>query len=250
LASSAQAQLQTKLSTETNQAFEKYSAAAIPAGIEQARKARPLPMLGEQSLDRVRKGEIVIKSLTGDKGRDVKDGIIHDWLAGVFIPNATLQKATTVTQDFARHKQWYPEIIDSKMLGRNGDSARGEWLLKKKKIITVVLRAELDSQLHAAGPNHAYLLSQTKPVIEVADYGSTKQKDYPSGEGHGFLWRFNALWSFHQADGGVYAECRVISLSRDVPSGLGWIVNPVIRNMPRESLESTLKHTREAVRTL
>jgi hypothetical protein len=207
-------------------------------------------MLGEQAIARVRKGDIVVKSLTGDKGRDVKDGIIHDWLAGVFIPNTTLHKATTVTQDFARHKQWYPEIIDSKLLARNGASASGEWLLKKKKIITVVLRAELNSELHQAGPDHAYLLSQTKPVIEVADYGTSRQKDHPSREGHGFLWRFNAVWSFHQADGGVYAECRVISLSRDVPTGLGWIVNPFIRNMPRESLESTLKSTRDAVRTL
>jgi len=46
----------------------------------------------------------------------------------------------------------------------------------------------------------------------------------------------------------VYAECRAISLTRDVPFGLGWIIEPIIQNLPRESLINTLEGTRQALR--
>jgi hypothetical protein len=42
-------------------------------------------------------------------------------------------------------------------------------------------------------------------------------------------------------------ECEAVSLTRDVPTGLGWLVRPIIRDLPKESLESTLSETREAL---
>ena len=37
------------------------------------------------------------------------------------------------------------------------------------------------------------------------------------------------------------------SLTRDVPIGLGWVIEPIIRNLPKESLENTLRSTRTAL---
>lgn len=244
----ASAQMQTRLTPETNAAFESYVASAAPAAVAKAQQPRPLPWLGEAALSRARKEELVVQAMSGSDGHAVPNGIVHDWLAGTFIPGATIQEVTQVVQDFGRHKDWYPEIIESRQLARNSAAARGQWVLKKKKVITVVLRVDLESELHPVSPQHAYLISRTSPVIEVKDHGTSKQRDYPAGEGHGFLWRFNGYWNFHESDGGVWVECRVISLSRAVPPGLGWLVNPFIRSLPRESLESTLRHTREAVR--
>jgi hypothetical protein len=42
-------------------------------------------------------------------------------------------------------------------------------------------------------------------------------------------------------------ECRAISLTRDVPQGLGWIIEPIIDKLPRESLVATLEATRKAL---
>jgi hypothetical protein len=39
-------------------------------------------------------------------------------------------------------------------------------------------------------------------------------------------------------------ECRAISLSRNVPLGLGWMIEPIIQKLPRESLIKTLEDTR------
>jgi hypothetical protein len=42
-------------------------------------------------------------------------------------------------------------------------------------------------------------------------------------------------------------ECEAVSLTRDIPSGLGWLIEPIIRQLPRESLVNTLRKTREAL---
>jgi hypothetical protein len=38
-----------------------------------------------------------------------------------------------------------------------------------------------------------------------------------------------------------------VSLSTRVPVGLGWLIEPFIKSVPRESLESILKDTRKGV---
>ena len=45
----------------------------------------------------------------------------------------------------------------------------------------------------------------------------------------------------------IAIQCEAISLTRDIPTGLGWMVGPFVTSIPRESLECTLKKTREAV---
>jgi hypothetical protein len=62
------------------------------------------------------------------------------------------------------------------------------------------------------------------------------------------LWRLDSYWRFEERDGGVYIECQAISLTRDIPTGLGWLITPIIRNLPRESLANTLAATQRAVR--
>jgi hypothetical protein len=61
------------------------------------------------------------------------------------------------------------------------------------------------------------------------------------------LWQLNSYWTFQQLDGGTYVECEAISLTRDIPRGLGWLIRPIIRDLPRESLIATLEGTRAAV---
>ena len=69
----------------------------------------------------------------------------------------------------------------------------------------------------------------------------------PPATGYGFLWRLYSYWRFQERDGGTWMECEAISLTRDIPTGLGWIVEPVIRNLPKESLENTLRETAAAL---
>ena len=59
--------------------------------------------------------------------------------------------------------------------------------------------------------------------------------------------RLNANWYYEEVEGGVILEAEVISLSRSIPYGLGWMVGPFVDSIPRESLEATLTTLREAI---
>ncbi|MGA7223803.1 MAG: hypothetical protein WBX16_13150, partial [Candidatus Acidiferrales bacterium] len=69
----------------------------------------------------------------------------------------------------------------------------------------------------------------------------------PEGHDRGFLWRMNTYWRFEEKDGGTYIECQAISLTRDIPTGLGWMVGPFVTSVPKESLNFTLSTVRAAL---
>ena len=56
-----------------------------------------------------------------------------------------------------------------------------------------------------------------------------------------------SYWRFQERDGGVYVECEAISLTRAIPAGLGWLIEPIVTALPRESLANTLRETRAAL---
>ena len=89
--------------------------------------------------------------------------------------------------------------------------------------------------------------SRTTRIAEVDNAGKPNEREKLPGTGEGFLWKLNSYWRFEERDGGTWVECQAVSLTRDVPVGLGWIIEPIIRNLPKESLENTLRATRGAL---
>jgi len=67
----------------------------------------------------------------------------------------------------------------------------------------------------------------------VENVGSRDERVLQPDGGHGFLWRLYSYWRFEQRDTGVIVECRAISLTRDVPFGLGWAIEPIIQKLPQ-----------------
>jgi hypothetical protein len=110
----------------------------------------------------------------------------------------------------------------------------------------VVLNTEHDVRYVRLDRARWYSKSFTTRIAEVEDPGPN-ERELPPGNDHGFMWRLNTFWKFEERDGGVYLECQAISLTRDVPVGLGWLINPIIRSLPRESLTNTLRETRQAL---
>jgi hypothetical protein len=81
----------------------------------------------------------------------------------------------------------------------------------------------------------------------VADADTPNEREKPVGNDGGFLWRMNSYWKFEEKDGGVYIECESISLTRDIPTGLGWLIKPFVTSIPKESLQMTMGSTRAAL---
>jgi hypothetical protein len=153
-----------------------------------------------------------------------------------------------MVQDYDRHKDLFqPEVVDSRVLSRHENDFKIYLRLLKKKVITVVLNTEHEVTYTPLGKTRARSVSRSTRIAEVENPGKPNERELPPGTGQGFLWRLNSYWRFEERDGGTWVECEAISLTRDIPTGLNWIVQPIIRDLPKESLENTLSSTRAAL---
>jgi hypothetical protein len=194
----------------------------------------------------LRAGRVVVDS---GKRTDVKDGIIHHWTGAVFIPGANLQQTLRFVQDYnnvAKHYQ--PDLQSSRLLGRSGNTFRIQQRYHKKKVITVILDTEHEVRfLDGLPAGYAASIGHTTRISEVENPGTASEKRLPPGQGTGFLWKLNSYWRFAERDGGVYVQCETLSLTRDIPFGLAWAVGRFVNSVPRESLDFTLRRTRQSL---
>ena len=178
----------------------------------------------------------------------VPGGLIHDWTGVVFVRGISLPEALAKLQDYSRDAEYYrPEVLQSRLLERKGDDFRVFLRLKETEVITVILDTEYDIRYMRLDAAHAYARSYSTRIAEIENAGTAKERAYPAGKDHGFLWRLDSYWHFYEADGGVYIQCRAISLTRDIPTGLGWLVGGFIEKIPAKSLRETLEQTRAAL---
>lgn len=239
---------------QTTEAFDQYVAKA-EARLAQARGnsdsflaiAAVAPAQQTQVMRRLRKGEVVIEK-QGDTPSQIPGGLIHDWVGTVLIPKVTVAQVLALIQDYDHSTSYYaPDVVQSRLVSRHGDDFQVFMRLKKHKVITVVLDTEYNVQYRQLDTAHHYSLSRSTRVSEIADPGTPTEHALPLGHDHGFMWRLNSYWGFEQVDDGVLVECEAISLTRDIPAGLGWMIGPFVNSIPRESLEFTLGATRKAL---
>jgi hypothetical protein len=235
------------LKPKTLEAFDKY----VRETDERLAAAKTFLWVDESPdrVSRARQGEIVVQPFQKKPEIGVPNGLIHDWVGAVFIPGATLERVLATVQDYNRHKEIYkPEVLDSRVLAHQDGDFRIYLRLLKKKVITVVLNTDHEVKYTRVDDTRWRSVSRTTKIAEVDNPGKPGEREKPPGTGEGFLWRLNTWWRFAERDGGVWVECQAVSLTRDIPTGLGWLIDPIIRNLPKESLENTLRATRGALK--
>ena len=200
---------------------------------------------------KLRNGELVIESASAFNGgnqEEIPGGMIQDWLGTMFMPGATLQDVNAVLRDYENYKNFYkPKVIESKELAHSDDEYEVFLRLYEKHVLTVVLNTTYHVRYGMLDPQRMYVTSRSTRIAEAKDSKESYAEEHPVGNDTGFLWRLNSYWRFEAADGGVYAECEAISLSRDVPLGLGWMIKGFLEKFPKESMMNTLRGTRSAV---
>ena len=246
------------LQPQTAQAYERYielTGAQVTAELTQQG-----PYLWVERLptaqrvtdeEQLRNGQLVIERLeTLDSGKPITTpgGIIHHWIGTVFVPGATLTETLSFMQDYDHKVDYFkPDIVRSKMLRHEGDDYFVLLRFYKKKIITTVIDTDQEVHYHVVDSTHAYSRSRTTRVQEVENAGKSDEELEAEGHDRGFMWRMNTYWRFEEKDGGTYVECQAISLTRDIPTGLGWMVGSFVSSVPRESLTFTLTTARAAL---
>ncbi|MGC2446713.1 MAG: hypothetical protein WA477_03660 [Candidatus Sulfotelmatobacter sp.] len=240
--------------SNTTEAFNRYLAPA-EARISRDR-SRPETFLAldilpaerrADVLGRLHRGEVVIEK-QGSNPEQISGGLIHDWLGLVFIPNATVPQVIAMVRDYDHLARYYsPDVMQSRLISARGDDLHVSMRLKKQKVVTVVLDTEYDVHYGRLDAAHQYSISRSTRVTEIENPGAPNEHPLPAGRDHGYMWRLNTYWAFEQADGGVLVQCEAISLTRDIPAGLGWLIGPFVNSIPRESLQFTLDATRNAL---
>jgi hypothetical protein len=210
------------------------------------------PARRSQVLAALKRGEIFMERLqtldaSGHK-LEAPDALIHHWLGAVFVAGATLQRTIALVQDYNRHQDIYkPEVVRSRLLSHQGNDFTIYYRLRKKKVITVTLNTNHNVHYFPVNSRRWYSRSCSTRIAEVANADTANEHEKPVGHDGGFLWRINSYWKFEEKDGGVYIECESISLTRDIPTGLGWLIRPFVTSIPKESLEMTMGSTRAAL---
>ncbi len=187
---------------------------------------------------------------TRDNGRrlDSPDSLRHHWVGTAFVPGARLAQVAAVMPSYDRYTDMYrPSVRRATVLSHDGNLFVVALQLFTKKIISVVVNTESDVRYIPIGTSRMQVRSTSVRIAEVENPGTPGERELPVGHDDGFMWRFNNYCALEERDRGTYVQCESVSLSRDVPFGLGWIIGSFASAVPRESLEFTLVSLRAAV---
>jgi putative flippase GtrA len=178
---------------------------------------------------------------------DVPDGKIHHWVGAMFVPGATVQSVLDrVRQNAGRESDGYKDVVASRLIERNGDTARVFMRIRRDaSVVTVNYNTEHQVHYRMLGTTRAAVLSIATRIAEIARAGTSREQEKPPGDDSGYLWRLNAYWRYEQVPGGVLIECESVSLSRSVPYVVRFLVNRVADSLARESLASTMSSLRD-----
>jgi hypothetical protein len=193
----------------------------------------------------------VLPHQTLDQGQEIPipGGLVQDWIGAMFLPGVNLEKVRAVLQDYPNYKNYFkPEVIESRLDKRDGDRFNIFLRLTKTQVLTVVLNSNYTVQYGQIDPTRMYVNSHSTRIAEVKNPKKKKyDQEEPVGDDDGLLWRIDSYWRLQEADNGVYAELEAVSLSRDIPLGLGFLVKGFLEQFPKESMENTLKGLKQAV---
>ncbi len=246
-----------ELKKETEAAFDRY------IGVSEGRMEAELkngPFLFVDGLPEERRreayvqlceGQILVKQVNAKvEGLPIKvpGGLIYDWIGVVFIPNVSLARTLAVAQDYDDYQNIYrPAVRRSKLLQRKGDNFKVFLQFYKKSLVTVAINADFNIHYERLGTNRVVSDSHSTRLAEVDAPGQADERELPVDDGHGYLWRLDSYWRLEEKDGGVYVQLESIGLSRSVPAIFAWLVNPLLRSIPRGTLTDLLGATRKFV---
>lgn len=204
---------------------------------------------GDQSEVRLRQGELIVEQLTPSTSADLPGAMLHDWRGTAFVAGGTAVDFERLMKDFDAYPQHYsPQVMQAKILSQHGDRFRASMRVRQKHVITVVMDTVYDITFGRLDTLHGYSIARSTEIDEIDSPGTRNERTLKLSEEHGFLWRLNTYWSYEERDGGLYMQIESVSLTRAIPTGLGWIIGPFVKSVPRESLEFTLRSTCNALK--
>jgi hypothetical protein len=243
-------------SIETYDRYIRLTEARIDAEVQKSDPYLWVDSLAEpartQAYERLRRGEALIERMrTLDKGQPIKDddALIHDWLGTVFVPGVTLQQTIELAQQYDHHAEIFkPDVMQCRILARDGNNFTVFFrFYKHKAVVTTIHNTVHEVRYIPLDAHRLHTRTWTTRIAQVENPDKPDGPEKPVGDDSGYLWRLNTYWRYLERDGGVYIQMESISLSRDIPAVLAWLIRPFVEGVPRESVTFTLSTTRKAL---
>ena len=227
--------------------FNSY-VAGVESRIAQQHRAAST-FLAPEDRERLRKGEPIIEKLAPLSPPGFPGAMLHHWRGTAFAPGATAADFERLMRNFGAYPQRYaPQVVHARILAQQGDRYQVLMRVKQHHVITVVMDMQYDVTFSQLDAQHGSSLSRSTRISEIGSTGTADEHALSPGEDHGFLWRLNTYWSYEERDGGLYMQIESVSLTRAIPTGLGWAIGPFVESVPRDSLEFTLSSTCNALK--
>jgi hypothetical protein len=196
----------------------------------------------------VRAGAVVVEDLTPKSEAELPGALIHDWRGTAFVSGATAAEFERVMRDFADYPKYFaPQVEAARVLADDADRESVTMRVKQQHVIAVVLDTTYAITYARAGAGGGMkwgtIDSRSTRVEEIGANGQALSAD----AAHGFLWRMNTYWSYEERDGGLYMQLESVSLTRSIPTALGWAVGPFVESVPKESIAFTLRAVMRAM---
>jgi hypothetical protein len=199
---------------------------------------------------KVHRGEIVVSPAAAHIPKRVPSGLIHDWIGSAFLANTTIKDVVTIVRDYPKYTEVYaPHVLESKVISTGETMDLFSAVLINKSVLSkTALDCDYETTFVRVDGRRMYSITQAKRIREIADYGTPKQHTLPEGEGSGLIWRLYSVSRFEEREDGLFIETEAMALSREIPSALRLVVEPVVRRVSRDALETALRQTANAAR--
>jgi hypothetical protein len=203
---------------------------------------------------KLQSGQIAVFPMSRDnvvpsgKKFNVPDGEIHHWWGTILLRNVQLPQLMQFLQDYDHHAGKFSDVERSKLLEKKEDNYKIYYRLSRSKaFVTAHYNTEQECRYTYYGSNRVSSRSVAIKIAELDDPGKPSEKEKPSSDDSGYLWRLVSWWRFEQTGNDVIVELESASLSRDIPTIVKFIPGIIsyIRSTPRETLESVLAGIRD-----
>ena len=236
-------------SPEATAAFEQYVGQVEARLVQQRSNGAAIRAAASRAgaEDRLRAGELILEQISPTGGKPLQGATLQHWRGTAFAPGATAAQFERMLRDVNAYPRTFaPEVLKAGEAG-TGDSIQTWMRVRQKHVLTVVMDSSYDVTFGHTAPSAGFSWSRSTHVYEIGSPGTPEEHRLTNAQEHGFLWRLNTYWSWEQEPAGLWIQVETVSLSRSIPTGLGWAVRPFIESVPRESLEFTLRSAKAAV---
>ena len=202
-------------------------------------------------MERLKRGETVVAGMdTREAGKEipVKDGIVHHWVATVLLTGVKIDRAMAFVGDYAKYPQAFAPLVtrasvSSHTEGRDVVAMR----TSVKKVITVTMDGDYVIDYRRLSPSRFVSTTVATNLHQVSDEGLKTERREPADQTSGYLWRYRMYCTLEERPEGTYNQCESITLTRDVPALVSWVVGPFVTGIPRDSLSLMVTAARTAL---